>query len=68
MDQETRLLLRISEVAEQLSISRSQVWKMVWDGTLPSVKIGRAVRVPTVGLTEYAKGLIGQSIKDQGKE
>jgi excisionase family DNA binding protein len=37
-------LLTISDVMEQLSISRTQVWKLTKDGQLVGYKIGRSVR------------------------
>jgi excisionase family DNA binding protein len=52
-----RLLLRVGEVAERLPISRSQAFKLVWSGQLRSVRIGRAVRVPTAALTEFVDRL-----------
>lgn len=38
-------LLRIEEVADRLSVSRSMAWKLVSLGQIRSLRIGRAVRV-----------------------
>ena len=38
-------LLRLSEVADRLALSRSMCWKLVATGELPSIRIGRACRV-----------------------
>ena len=46
-------LLRLDEVAERLSISRSMAWKLVAHGQLRSVRIGRAVRVRPTDLESY---------------
>ncbi len=46
-------LLRIEDVAEQLTISRSMAWKLVAGGELRSVRIGRSVRVRPVDLEAY---------------
>ena len=46
-------LLRLAEVAERLSISKSMAWKLVAYGQLRSVKIGRAVRVRPSDVEEY---------------
>jgi excisionase family DNA binding protein len=46
-------LLRLGEVAERLSISKSMAWKLVAYGELRSVKIGRAVRVRPADIEEY---------------
>lgn len=46
-------LLRLDEVAERLSISKSMAWKLVAYGQLRSVRIGRAVRVRPADVEEY---------------
>jgi excisionase family DNA binding protein len=43
---EPSLLLRIPEVARTLGIARSLAYEMARDGRLPTVHIGKAVRVP----------------------
>ena len=39
-------LLSPHEFAERLSISRWTVYKMIGDGRIPSIRIGRLVRIP----------------------
>lgn len=51
-------LLRLDEVAERLSISKSMAWKLVAYGQLRSVKIGRAVRVRPADLEAYIEGAV----------
>jgi len=46
-------LLRLHEVADRLSISTSMAWKIVAHGHLPSVRIGRAVRVRPADLEAF---------------
>jgi excisionase family DNA binding protein len=46
MDRNRPLLLRGREVAASLGISRAQAYKWMKNGTLPTVRISRAVRVP----------------------
>jgi excisionase family DNA binding protein len=41
-----RWLLRVSEAAELLSISRSQCYELVATKVLPSVRLGSAIRIP----------------------
>jgi len=48
-----RRLLRIDEVAEALQISRSMAWKIVMDGRLRSIRIGRAVRIRPADLEAF---------------
>jgi excisionase family DNA binding protein len=38
-------LLRIEEIADRLSVSRSMAWKLIALGQIRSLRIGRAVRV-----------------------
>lgn len=46
-------LLRIEDVADRLTVSRSMAWKLVAGGELRSVRIGRAVRVRPADLEAY---------------
>jgi len=52
-DRASERLLRLDEVAERLSISKSMAWKLVAYGQLRSVRIGRAVRVRPPDVEEY---------------
>ena len=47
------LLLRPTEVAELLGISRSKVFEMLAAEELPTVRFGRVVRVPRDQLEEW---------------
>lgn len=40
------IMLRPSEVATLLAISRSEVYRLIDRGEIPSVRIGRSRRVP----------------------
>ena len=46
-------LLRIEQIADRLSVSRSMAWKIIDLGHLRSIRIGRAVRVRPEDLDEY---------------
>jgi excisionase family DNA binding protein len=46
-------LLRIEQVADRLSVSRSMAWKIIDLGHLRSLRIGRAVRVRPQDLEDY---------------
>jgi excisionase family DNA binding protein len=50
-----KLLLRISEAAEMLSVARSKAYAMVQAGELPVVRIGKSVRIPVRALNEYVE-------------
>ncbi len=36
-------LIRVSAVAEYLGVSKAQVWRMVWSGQLPSLRLSEKV-------------------------
>jgi excisionase family DNA binding protein len=48
-----RLALTVEEAAELLSISRSLAYRWVKAGTLPSIRVGNAVRVPRRALEAW---------------
>jgi excisionase family DNA binding protein len=49
------LLLRMREVATRLHVSEQMVSKMIADGRLHAVRIGRAVRVPVAEVERVAR-------------
>jgi len=48
-----RMLLSPSEVAEVLGIGRSRVYEFLAAGTLPSIRLGRSIRIPAEQLREW---------------
>lgn len=48
-----KLLYRVPEVAEALSISRSRVYELINKDVLKSVRLGRNIRVPTHELDRF---------------
>jgi len=52
---ERRMLLRISEVAEALSISRSSAYVLIHAGEIPVLRIGRSVRVSADDLQAWIR-------------
>lgn len=46
-------LLTVKEVARLLKTSRAQVRKMIQNGELSAVKVGREYRIPLVCLREF---------------
>ncbi len=61
VDAPTLRLLRIEEIADRLSVSRSMAWKLIALGQLRSVRIGRAVRVRPQDLEDYVAGAARES-------
>ena len=48
-----RLLLKPVEVTEILGISRSRIYEMLATGELPSLRVGRCIRIPTDALKKW---------------
>lgn len=48
-----RLLLRVEEAADRLGIGRSLMYRLVLNGEVESVPVGRLRRIPCEALTEY---------------
>jgi len=57
-----RLLITVEEAARRLGIGRSFAWRLVRSGELPSVRLGRLVRIPERALEEWlTRRLRGES-------
>lgn len=48
-----RLMLRPTEAADAIGVSRSKAYQLIAEGTLPSVRLGGCVRVPVVALQQW---------------
>jgi excisionase family DNA binding protein len=48
-----KTLLTVTEVARRLSLGRATTYQLVRRGELPSVRVGRAVRVPVHALEAW---------------
>ena len=57
-----KLLLRPAEVAELIGLGKSKTYDLIGKGLIPSVRVGRAVRVPVDALRLWV-----QSIKEASK-
>ncbi len=55
VDSGERLLLRAEDVARRLSLGRATVYLMMASGELPTLRKGRAVRVPERALREWVE-------------
>ena len=55
-----RLLITVEEAAERLGIGRTLAWELVRAGALPSVRLGRCVRIPLVALEEWIADRVAQ--------
>jgi excisionase family DNA binding protein len=59
-----KILLRPGEVADTLSVGRATVYQMISARILPTVRIGRAVRVPSRALQLWVEE---QQKKNEGR-
>jgi len=50
-----RLLLTVEEAARYLGIGRTLAWRLVQERQLPSVRVGRCVRVPLRDLEAWVE-------------
>ena len=57
-----RLLLRIPEVAEMLGIGRTKIYELIATGELPTIRVGRAVRISVRTLQEWVEACEQQRI------
>lgn len=58
-------LLRVRDVQRVLDVSRTMAYKLVGDGVIASVRVGRLVRVRRSALDDY---IAGRSKKAEGAE
>ncbi len=52
-----KILLKIPEAAELIGLGRSKAYELAATGEWPTVRIGRAVRIPLAGLREWVAKL-----------
>ena len=48
-----RLMLRPSEAADAMGVSRSKAYELIANGEIPSVRLGGCIRVPVEALKEW---------------
>ena len=61
MDRREKLLLKPTEVAEVLSIGKSKCYQLISAGTIPSVRIGKSLRIPVALLEQWLEAAIAKS-------
>ncbi len=54
---EGAMLLRVEDAAERLGIARTLMFRLIKDGEVESVRVGRLRRVPVASLEEYVERL-----------
>lgn len=49
----TQLALTVAETAAALHLGRNTVYDLIRSGALPSIRVGRAIRIPQAALHEW---------------
>jgi excisionase family DNA binding protein len=60
-EKEGRLLLTVNEAAKQLRLSKTYIYQMIATGKLPSIRIGRSLRISTEGMMAWIRNLESQA-------
>jgi excisionase family DNA binding protein len=50
-----KLLMRPAEAAELLAVSRSKLYQLIAAGKVPSVRVGKSLRLPTEALRRWVE-------------
>jgi excisionase family DNA binding protein len=50
-----RILLRVTEAADLVGLSRSTIYNLVTSGQLDTVRVGRTIRVPVSALEKWVE-------------
>lgn len=61
MTTEENSLITVQDAADRLSVSRWSVYRLIWDGRVTSVQIGRCRRIVRQSLDAYIAGLIEEA-------
>lgn len=63
-----KLLLRPNEVADLTGLGRSKTYELIAEGEIPSVRIGKCVRVPADRLREWIDQLVTENARKSVSE
>ena len=61
-----QLLLRVYEAAKVIGMGRSKTYELVAAGVLPSVRVGRSLRVPAEAVREFVRCLVAEQTDSDG--
>jgi excisionase family DNA binding protein len=51
-------LLRADDAARVLAVSRTKIWDLIWSHQIPTVRIGRMVRIKRSDLEEWIEAQV----------
>jgi excisionase family DNA binding protein len=61
-----KLLLRPAEAAEVIGLGRSKMYELLAKGIVPSIKIGKSVRVPVAALRKWVEQQLQEQTQEDG--
>jgi excisionase family DNA binding protein len=61
-----RVLLRVDEAAQLLSMGRSTLYAMAAAGTIPTVRVGRSLRIPRDELNRWIEQRTEAAVEIEG--
>ena len=66
---EQQMLMTIPEAARRLALSRSTLYRLIRQGQLRTIRVGRARRVPVTELARFTEQLVAEagSASDNGQ-
>jgi excisionase family DNA binding protein len=65
---QTRILLRVQEAADMLSVSRAKMYELLAaNNEIPVVRIGHAIRVPRAALESWVNDQTAEWYQQQGR-
>ena len=59
-----KLLLRPNEAAELLGVGRSTIYALLASGDVPSVRVGRSVRLPLEAVRQWVAARAAGTLQD----
>ncbi len=60
------VLLKVSEVAAILRVSRNLVYELIAEGELPVIRLGRVIRVPRDALERWIEREVDSAVAAEG--
>ena len=55
--------LTVAELQDALRIGRDTAYRLVEDGTIPSVRLGRSIRIPRQALLDHLDELAREAVR-----
>lgn len=57
----TDRFMTVQAAADELKVSTWSIYRLLWDGQVQSVKVGRCRRIVRQSFEDYVSGLIGSA-------